>query len=140
LNGASLNGRSDELEVIVVNGDVFPNRRWSLPSEAVWQPPTDVYETDDSAVVTVEIAGLRPGDYQVSLTGRVLEVSGERRDPAAKLAYQQMEIRYGKFRTQVQLPWALEPAEHSAVYTDGLLKITLRKAQARRVSVRVSSE
>lgn len=138
--GAAPYGRSDELEVILVNGDVFPNRRWGLSSEAVWQPPTDVYETDDSAVVMVEIAGLRPGDYQVSLTGRTLEVSGERRDPAAKLTYQQMEIRYGKFRTQVQLPWALEPAEHSAAYTDGLLKITLRKAQARRVPVRVSSE
>lgn len=119
-------------------GDAFPSRRWGLPGETVWQPPTDVYETDDSAVVIVEIAGLRPGDYQVALTGRILEVSGERRDPAAKLAYQQMEIRYGKFRTQVQLPWALEHSGQQAVYEDGLLKITLRKAQARRVPVRVA--
>jgi HSP20 family protein len=126
------------LEVILVYGDAFPNRRWGLPSETVWQPPTDVYETDDSAVVIVEIAGLRPGDYQVSLAGRTLEVSGERRDPAAKLAYQQLEIRYGKFRTQVQLPWALELSEQTAVYEDGLLKIVLRKAQARRVPVHVA--
>lgn len=119
-------------------GDGFPNRRWGLPSETVWQPPTDVYETDDSAVVIVEIAGLRAGDYQVSLVGRTLEVSGERSDPAAKLAYQQMEIRYGKFRTQVQLPRALELSEQTAVYEDGLLKIVLRKAQARRVPVHVT--
>lgn len=119
-------------------GDVFSNRRWGLPGETVWQPPTDVYETDDSAVVIVEIAGLRQGDYQIALTGRTLEISGERRDPAAKLAYQQMEIRYGKFRTQVQLPWALEPTGQHAVYEDGLLKITLRKARARRVPVRVA--
>lgn len=118
--------------------DAFHNRRWGLPDETVWQPPTDVYETDDSAVVIVEIAGLRPGDYQIALTGRTLEISGERRDPAAKLAYQQMEIRYGKFRTQVQLPWALEPTDQHAVYEDGLLKIILRKAQARRVPVRVA--
>lgn len=119
-------------------GDAFPNRRWGLPGETVWQPPTDVYETDDSAVVILEIAGLRPGDYHVSLSGRTLEVSGERRDPAAKLAYQQMEIRYGKFRTQVQLPRALELSEQTAVYEDGLLKIVLRKAQARRVPVQVT--
>jgi len=123
--------------VIHVYGESFSSRRWGLSSEAVWQPPTDVYETDDSAVVIVEIAGLRPGDYQVSLIGRVLEVSGERRDPAAKLAYQQMEIRYGKFRTQVQLPWALDQTDPVAVYEDGFLKITLRKAQARRIPVRV---
>ncbi len=119
-------------------GDAFPGRRWGLPGETIWQPPTDVYETDESAVVIVEIAGLQPGDYQVSLTGRTLEVSGERRDPAAKLAYQQMEIRYGKFRTQVQLPWALEQGGQTAVYEDGMLKIFLRKAQPRRVPVRVA--
>ncbi len=120
-------------------GDAFSSRRWGLPGETVWQPPTDVYETDESAVVIVEIAGLRPGDYRVSLTGRTLEISGERRDPAAKLAYQQMEIRYGKFRTQVQLPWAIEQGDQTAVYEDGMLKIFLRKAQPRRVPVRVAS-
>ena len=74
------------------------------------------------------------------MTGRTLEVVGERRESAAKLAYQQMEIRYGKFRTQVQLPWALEPTGQTAVYEDGFLKITLRKAQVRRVPIRVADD
>lgn len=121
-------------------GEVFSNRRWGVPGEAIWQPPTDVFETDESVVVIVEISGLHAGDYQVSLEGRTLEISGERRDPAAKLAYQQMEIRYGRFRTIVQLPWALESAGQTAVYEDGFLKITLRKAQTRRVPVRVGQE
>ena len=54
--------------------------RWGM-SEAVWRPPTDVYETDDSVVVVVEIAGLGEGDYTVTLNGRTLLISGERRDP-----------------------------------------------------------
>ena len=111
-----------------------------MQNEANWRPPTDVYETDDSAVVIVEIAGLADGDYEVSLIGRMLVVVGERRDPAEKLAYQQMEIRYGKFRTQVHLPWALEGTGQTAVYEDGFLKITLRKAQSRRVPVRVADD
>jgi len=124
-----------------VYAEVFSRARWSLPNEAVWRPPTDVYETDDSAVVIVEIAGLNDGDYEISLVGRWLIVSGERRDPAEKLAYQQMEIRYGKFLTQVHLPWALESTGHSAIYENGFLKITLPKAQARRVPIRaVGSE
>jgi len=122
-----------------VYGDAF-SLRWSLPNEAVWQPPTDVYETDESAVVVVEIAGLAAGDYQVSLTGRVLVVTGERRDPAGKLAYQQMEIRYGRFRTQVHLPWALDTDGQTATYEDGFLRIALRKAQSRRVPVRVNPD
>lgn len=110
-----------------------------MQNEAIWRPPTDVYETGDSAIVMVEIAGLSEGNYEISLNGRILIVSGERRDPAEKLAYQQMEIRYGRFRTEVHLPWPLEGTEHTASYEDGFLKIRLRKAQTRRVPVRVSS-
>jgi HSP20 family protein len=113
--------------------------RWGIRNEAVWRPPTDVYETGDSAVVIVEIAGLSEENYEISLTGRLLVVSGERRDPAEKLAYHQMEIRYGRFRTEVHLPWALEGAEQAASYEDGFLRIKLRKAQTRHVPVRVSS-
>ena len=118
--------------------DPTPNIRWRKEVEGVWRPPTDVFETDDSAVVIVEIAGLAEGDFEISLDGRVLIVSGERHDPAEKLAYQQMEIRYGRFRTEVHVPWALESSGQSAVYEDGFLRITLRKAQSRRVPVKVS--
>jgi HSP20 family protein len=118
--------------------DPTPNIRWRRDVEAAWRPPTDVFETDDSAVVIVEIAGLAQGDFEISLDGRLLIISGERHDPAEKLAYQQMEIRYGRFRTEVHLPWALESTGQSAVYEDGLLKITLRKAQSRRVPVKVT--
>jgi HSP20 family protein len=111
-----------------------------MQDESVWRPPTDVYETSDSVVVTVEIAGLSEGDYEISLTGRLLDVQGERRDPLEKLAYQQMEIRYGRFRTQVQLPWALEPLGQCATYERGLLRIVLHKAQTRRIPIRTDDE
>jgi HSP20 family protein len=113
----------------------YSELRWSFGHESTWRPPTDVYETDDSAVVMVEIAGLQEGDFAIALSGRNLVISGERRDPAEKLAYQQMEIRYGRFRTEVSLPWAIDPANTEAQYENGLLKVTLRKAQARRIAV-----
>ena len=115
----------------------YSELRWRFDQETAWRPPTDVYETDSSAVVTVEIAGLRVGDFEVALTGRTLVISGERRDPAEKLAYQQMEIRYGKFRTEVHLPWALDSANMDAVYEQGLLRVTLKKARARRIPIEV---
>jgi HSP20 family protein len=118
--------------------DPTPNIRWRKEVEGVWRPPTDVFETDDSVVVIVEIAGLAEGDFEISLDGRLLIVSGERHDPAEKLAYQQMEIRYGRFRTELHVPWALESSGQSASYEDGFLRIMLRKAQSRRVPVKVS--
>jgi len=109
-----------------------------MAHETIWRPPTDVYETDTSVVVVIEIAGLGPNDYEILLRGRALIVAGERRDATEKLAYQQMEIRHGKFRTQVHLPWALESSGQDATYENGFLKITLPKATARRVPVRTA--
>jgi HSP20 family protein len=124
-----------DLEVWQVYKEPYSELRWSFGREAIWRPPTDVYETDDSAVVIVEIAGLKDGDFEIALSGRTLVISGERRDPAEKLAYQQMEIRYGRFRTQVYLPWAIDSRDTQAEYEQGFLKVTLRKAQARRIPV-----
>jgi HSP20 family protein len=116
----------------------FGNTRWGHLNETFWRPPTDVYETDDSIVVLVEIAGLSPQDYAITLNARILTVTGERRSPEGKLAYQQMEIRHGKFRAEVHLPWPLEGAGQTATYENGFLKITLPKAQVRRVLVQTA--
>jgi len=112
--------------------------RWRPDIGSVYHPPTDVYETDEHVVVIVEIAGLGEGDYELILSGRSLFVQGHRRDPSHKLAYQQMEIRYGDFQTQVYLPWALQTPEApvEAVYDQGLLRIQMRKARTHRVPVR----
>ncbi len=118
--------------------DNYSSGRWEMAPETIWRPPTDVYETDSSVVVVIEIAGLGPNDYEILLRGRTLIVAGERRDATEKLAYQQMEIRHGKFRTQVHLPWALESSGQDATYDNGFLKITLPKATARRVPVRTA--
>lgn len=117
----------------------YGNPRWSMPNETIWRPPTDVYETDNAVMVVIEIAGLGPNDYEILLRGRTLLVAGDRRDQSEKLAYQQMEIRHGKFRTEVHLPWALEESGQEATYESGFLKITLPKATVRRVPVRAST-
>jgi HSP20 family molecular chaperone IbpA len=44
-------------------------------------------------------------------------------------------VRYGEFRTEVFLHWAVEQADVAAVYQDGFLIITLPKAKVRQVRV-----
>jgi len=111
--------------------------RWSQVQQSqVWSPPTDVYETDASIVVKIEIAGLHPEDFSISLAHRVLVVRGLRQDPVSKLAYQQMEINYGQFQTEVHLPWPVnEDAEIEATYDRGFLTILLPKAPVRQVPI-----
>ena len=112
---------------------VYGNRK------RIWQPPTDVYETDAHIVVRVEISGLQVEDFNISVADRRLVISGLRRDPAEKLAYQQMEINYGEFRTEVYLSsWALDHDKIDAVYEAGFLSVRLPKKRETRVPITIT--
>ena len=100
-----------------------------------WRPPTDVYETEESLVVKAEIAGMAEEDLSVSLSNRTLSIQGVRRDPAYKLSYQQLEIPYGHFSTEVFLPYAVDRQEIRATYENGFLTIVLPKVKPHHVSI-----
>ena len=130
-----------EVEMDRLFDEVIPPRRW-LPLRHIrtWRPPTDVYETDNCVVVKVEIAGMKEGDFTISLSNRNLVITGARHDPVAEvqastLSYQQMEIRYGEFQTEVYLPWAIVEDKIEATYENGFLKVVLPKARAQKVPV-----
>ena len=109
-------------EMLGLLGEPVAGQRWvSARQHKTWCPPTDVYETDDCVVVKVEIAGMEEPDFAISLDGKKLTISGVRRDPAAKLGYQQMEILYGHFETDVHLARAIDEDKIEAVYQNGFL-------------------
>jgi HSP20 family protein len=116
--------------------DMMPTIRWlTVGKHRAWRPLTDVYETDESLIVRVEIAGVSEDDFSISLSNRSLNISGVRRDPGFKLAYQQLEIPYGHFYTEVFLPYSVVYDEISAHYENGFLTVVLPKSKARRVPV-----
>jgi HSP20 family protein len=106
-----------------------------------WRPPTDVYETDQYVVVKVEIAGMKTDDFTISYADRVLVISGQRIDPVGKIIYQNMEIPYGEFRTEVRIGWPLEQNEIEATYENGFLFVKLPKySREHRVPVRLGNK
>ncbi len=108
----------------------------SARSGRVWIPPTDVYETEDLIVVLVEIAGVQQSDLAVSLLDRRLVVSGARIDQGmARRAYHQMEIQYGDFRVELELPVAVDENKVGAEYSDGFLRILLPKKRPQAIDV-----
>lgn len=116
--------------------DPFEAGRWVVWQHAqTWRPPTDVFETDDAVIVRVEIAGMHEADFTVTLHEQLLSITGVRTDPSPKVAYHQLEVRYGEFKSEVYLHWAVDPAGISASYQDGFLVVVLPKARARRVKV-----
>ena len=123
-------------EMLTLLGEPVASQRWlAARQHKVWRPPTDVYETDDCVVVKVEIAGMQDEDFQLSLDGKRLIISGIRRDPASKLGYQQMEILYGHFETDVHLARAINEEKIEATYQNGFLVVHMPKVKPRTVPV-----
>lgn len=123
-------------EMLTLLGEPVASQRWvAARQHKAWRPPTDVYETDDCVVVKVEIAGMEDEDLRISLDGKQLIISGMRHDPASKLGYQQMEILYGHFETDVHLARAIEEDKIEATYQNGFLVVRLPKVKPRTVPV-----
>ena len=97
----------------------------------VIEPASDVYETAESVVVLVEIAGVKADEIDISVEGKNLLVRGERADRQRHLTrlYHQMEICCGIFERRVVLPSEVDPQQASATYSDGILAIVLPKEQ-----------
>lgn len=123
--------------------DLDPFRRFgSLPSLGDITPHTDVSETPEAIEITAELPGLEEKDVEVTLTGGVLTVKGdkrtEREDKGAD--YHLSERRYGSFHRTFRLPETVDADRIVARVDKGVLTVTLPKtpepkAEARRIEV-----
>lgn len=111
--------------------------RMSSTSGDVWAPRVDVYETADTVVVKVCVAGLGPEQMELTISGdsKYLILRGVRTenddDKVGRIRYHQLEVYYGPFERVVPLP-AEVPIDRdklAAAYKDGFLKVTLPKIE-----------
>jgi HSP20 family protein len=109
--------------------EVFHATGWQVRS-TVWNPPTDVYETESNLTIRVEVAGMRDEDFDVAIEKNILMIGGSRPDQSERRAYHQMEIMYGKFEIAIQLPVELDVDNARAEYKDGFLTIRFPKGNA----------
>lgn len=117
-----------------VRRDVLHSISWQVRS-SVWSPPTDEYETEAAYIVRVEIAGMREENFEIAIENSTLFISGLRPDKHERRAYQQMEIRFGKFATAVNLPGPVDVDQALAEYQDGFLTVTLPKQKPNQIKV-----
>jgi HSP20 family protein len=99
--------------------------------ERVWAPLGDMYETKDDLFVTFELPGVREKDVNVSITGDMLTVKGERRSErdVKEEGYYRLERVYGKFERSMPLPIPVQADKVKATYRDGVLEIRLPKVE-----------
>lgn len=96
-----------------------------------WVPNTDVYTTDTGLVVKVELPGMKSEDLEITMDDNRLRISGNRPDAcrAHHCNFLVMEISYGPFVSELDLPSGYDAALAKAIYVNGFLRIDVPAAQ-----------
>jgi HSP20 family protein len=94
-------------------------------------PTVDVSDSDDEVVVTAELPGIDIEDVDVSVSGNVLTLKGEKKDEheEEKGNYYHRERWAGSFERSITLPDAIDPDKVTAKMKNGVLQVTFPKRE-----------
>jgi HSP20 family protein len=109
----------------------------------LWSPPLDVFQDKDHVFVKVELPGMKKEDIEISLHENNLSISGERKHEQEVKEGESFrsERFFGRFHRSVSLPVQVQPDTVKAQYKDGILGVTLQKAEEakpKQIEVQVS--
>jgi len=105
-------------------------RAWEEPAAGVF-PLMNVTEDKDNYHVRAELPGLKADGLDISVTGETLSIAGERKlSPEDENAqYHRQEREAGRFNRIISLPGHINTGKVEAHCTDGVLRVTLPKAE-----------
>ena len=97
----------------------------------MWSPSVDISETKDDFVVKAELPGLEAKDVNVSISGDVLTIKGEKKaeEEEKDEHYHCVERYAGSFQRVFQLPSGVKADKIEANFDKGVLKVTLPKVE-----------
>lgn len=127
--------QKDHQPVLLFSGRHAIGWQVSIHSYA-WNPPTDVYETEASFVVRLEVAGMRQSDFSIDVEDNFLIISGARSELSEHRTYHQMEIRFGEFSTAIEIPAGADVTKAEADYEDGFLNIVMPKIKPTPITIK----
>jgi HSP20 family protein len=109
----------------------FGPRAGEASAAGAFSPALDVEETEEAFTLHVELPGVVASDVDVSLEENVLTIAGERNfyDERTADGFRRIERHFGRFHRAVRLPDRVDPDAVRASYRDGLLTITVPKAE-----------
>ena len=122
------------------NGFTHPHGPWAV-NRGSDTLSLDVYHTAESLVLKAAIPGVKPDEVDVSVTGNILTIKGEAKseDEVKEKSYLIREQRHGTFSRTLNLPKGLNTDEIEATYGEGVLTLTIPKAEdARPKAIKVN--
>ncbi|SRR5579871_1835108 len=99
------------------------------PLAQAWSPLADLSETDDAYVAEVELPGVKKDDISIEVTGQELAITGEYSEGGAAGRALRRSRRGGRFEYRVTLPGGADPDKITASLADGVLTVTVPKAE-----------
>ena len=105
----------------------------------------DIHQDDDNLYVTASLPGVKPEDVEVTLSGQMLSIRGELKgeENVEGEQYIYRERHFGRFSRQLELPVEVLAEKASASFENGLLKLTIAKAEdikPRQIEIKVPTE
>jgi len=106
---------------------VFDREHFGYLHYGRWEPPMDVYETEDRFVLLLDVSGVQMEDINVTFHEGVLTIRGMRRDlsPPDKVRCNRIEMGHGPFRRRISIGNEVDGEAIEAHTKDGLLRIEI---------------
>ncbi|GED90703.1 Hsp20/alpha crystallin family protein [Streptomyces sp. 6-11-2] len=102
----------------------------TAPGVGAWSPLADLHETDEAYVVEAELPGIEREDIDVEIGDGDLCITGECKQCEREGVLRRSTRRTGRFEYRALLPADVEAEEITATLADGVLTVTVPKAQA----------
>lgn len=118
--------------------DVLPNPTLTELGGYSKYPAAELIETEEALILKLEVPGMKPEDIEIEATAKSISIKGDRKAQVAKENGEEVrsreavsfrtEFRYGSFHRVISLPVRIQNTEVKAEYQDGILHLTLPKA------------
>jgi len=94
-------------------------------------PPLNLHDAGDRYVLTAQVPGMTPADIDLSITGETLTLRGERKraEGVKDDSYRRQERPMGRWARTITLPDRVDSAQVGASFSDGILTVSLPKAE-----------
>jgi HSP20 family protein len=111
------------------------SRPWRLiPNSNEYEAtfPVEVSETDEALEVKASLPGVKPEEVEITIANDVLTIKAahQERTEEKKRDFYRREIRYGAFHRALSLPVSVNSDKAEAQFENGILQLTLPKAEA----------
>ena len=105
-------------------------QRWvEAPQERKLRLPLDVYTTPEEIMISASLPGLTPDQVDIAIEGDTLTIRGELQQPLENVNYLFQERVHGTFSRTLTLNVPVEAENAEAVFENGVLTLTLPKAE-----------